>query len=812
MVLACLLLLQECDFKYTKPSMTPVDVYETEPAGNIEAHKFRESSTTTSNWKVCGLAPSEVSIGATGARRNAVTANITHPMLLMPRDVDGSSQSSWRLTEASPGFTKTAQHGLDPNAQHPHTLPARDIDGSSQSSWRLTEASPGFTKTAQHGMSHNTIHPGALHFREFDDVHGDLDWKQSGPGTTQRYNASQDLLTLSPDRDLRRRSSIGASNLQPWKNDRVIAGKETHLYSTETLRTSSSAHSTSNKTEGVPLGETYVWKPTTAAQIQPDDKAIHNALDAYTIHPGELAPRELEVLLSDAEWSVGKPTTTTSQTDNSIEPNTQHPQLVNHRDYEHLSGDADWKQTRRSDQLTAKFDAGADPNTQHPSLVNPRHLGLLPPEADWQPTSQHVARTDVPLDVTPSHPLRKDFRNLESMNHAVDWKGTSDNAQTAHEVDATPSMAAQPSFREDTRFNGNDWQATTAQQVKYNDISNTLEPNAQHSSTCQFRDLDAMEAAVDWKQAANTNTTKGDNAVVSALSPNTQHPSLVATRDLETIPAETNWKQTGANAQTEQIKLDATPSLAAQPAFRKGPTLGAAEDWKTTTAEQITTKCMPASLTPNDQHPDGISFRDLEKLGSTDEWKRNGKDVQTTQIGLDLTPSIAVQLSFRGGLQLEPDADWQESAQHIQRNDITNTLEPNTTNPHGLAPRELDVLNASDDWSRGTHISAAADDNSVLSAHQPNEKHPNMLAPRHLKPLGSADDWKHNGKDVQTTQIGLDLTPSIAVQPSFRGGPELEPDADWQESAQHINGMTSSTPLSQTQPIHTVWPRVSWRT
>ena len=177
-----------------------------------------------------------------------------------------------------------------------------------------------------------------------------------------------------------------------------------------------------------------------------------------------------------------------------------------------------------------------------------------------------------------------------------------------------------------------------------------------------------------------------------------------------------------------------------------------------------------------------LAPRHLITLGSADDWKRNGKDVQTTQIGLDLTPSIAVQPSFRGGPELEPDADWQESAQHIQRNDITNTLEPNTTNPHGLAPRELEDLNASIDWSR-----VANEDNlvrtDVVGDLAPNMKHTYSVYPRDFQEMDSEIGWQNvNRSDhLYGPDAASGLKPN-AVHPnmmSTRDFASLGVDEDW---------------------------------
>ena len=156
---------------------------------------------------------------------------------------------------------------------------------------------------------------------------------------------------------------------------------------------------------------------------------------------------------------------------------------------------------------------------------------------------------------------------------------------------------------------------------------------------------------------------------------------------------------------------------------------------------------------PNVQHPNTVAPRIVENLDASVDWKRNGADVQTQQIGLDLTPSISVQPSFRGGPELDPDADWHTTVgAQTQLKDVINTLEPNAAHPVTVAPRQFDGIDAAAEWQYST-----TDDfyGPQSSGFKPNKLHPNVMHTREFSTLGADEDWKIPNSSAQDRAAGL---------------------------------------------------------
>ena len=149
----------------------------------------------------------------------------------------------------------------------------------------------------------------------------------------------------------------------------------------------------------------------------------------------------------------------------------------------------------------------------------------------------------------------------------------------------------------------------------------------------------------------------------------------------------------------------------------------------------------------NAKHPSLVPPRDLQTLSADMDWTANGKTTTMVPIGMDVTPSMGYVHSFRGGPDLEPDADFHRTA---------NT-------DAGLVGLEAGGMEA-------------------------NAKHPSLVAPRDFEAISAEQDWAANGKTTTMVPIGIDTTPSMGYVHSFRGGPDLKAHDDFQRVASTDSG------------------------
>eukprot|EP00729_Bicosta_minor_P007486 gene7486-24212_t len=139
-------------------------------------------------------------------------------------------------------------------------------------------------------------------------------------------------------------------------------------------------------------------------------------------------------------------------------------------------------------------------------------------------------------------------------------------------------------------------------------------------------------------------------------------------------------------------------------------------------------------------------------------WQPVGADTTLGEVGIDTTPSIPYEHSFRGGPDLEPEDDFHRNANEDE-----------------------------------------ATEQMPVSGFEANDQHPEMRNPREYDQMAGGLDWQPVGADTTLGEVGIDTTPSIPYEHSFRGGPDLEPEDDFHRNANEDEA-TEQMPVSGMEP------------